>query len=378
MKLRSGLHVTYCSNIHPGETWKEVQENLSRYLPAVKARVCPDRPFGVGLRLSAQAAATLAQPAELAVFRRFLAAHELYVFTLNGFPYGDFHGKPVKERVYRPDWLEDERLHYSNQLAWILAELLPENMVGTVSTLPVAFGSRVCSNVDVSAAAERVCNHAEELYKIHQQTGRKVVLALEPEPFCHLSTVDETIAFFQRLGQSPNAARVRQYVGVCFDACHMAVEQEEPQHALERLAAAGIQVTKVQISAGLEVGAHVDAKTHARLSSFADPVYLHQTIEMGRQRRWLDLAGALPSIAAGETMGVRIHFHVPLFFHDLGGFFTTQPYVRELLAALKNGPIAPHLEVETYTWEVLPKEYRDVPVEEAIQRELDWVTHCLA
>ncbi|HYR95772.1 MAG TPA: hypothetical protein VEM57_03505, partial [Candidatus Binatus sp.] len=190
MILRSagGPHLTYCTNIHPGETWPEVRLNLERFVLAVKARVAPSERFGVGLRLSGAAARALAEPRELEAFRAFLDQHDLYVFTLNGFPYGPFHGTPVKERVYRPDWMEPERLAYSDGLAHVLSALLPPGMEGSISTAPGAFKERVRSAKDVAQIVEQLLAHAATLHGIQARTGRSIALALEPEPCCLLET----------------------------------------------------------------------------------------------------------------------------------------------------------------------------------------------
>ncbi|MCG8355863.1 MAG: hypothetical protein MI920_09850, partial [Kiloniellales bacterium] len=132
-------HLTYCTNIHAGETWPEVLSGLKTHLPAIKAAVAPDQAFGVGLRLSAAAAEALQEPAALDDLRALLAEGPYYIFTINGFPYGTFHGKTVKEGAYRPDWSQEARLAYTNQLADLLAGLLPTGMAGSISTVPGTF-----------------------------------------------------------------------------------------------------------------------------------------------------------------------------------------------------------------------------------------------
>ena len=389
-------HLTYCTNIHPGETWAEVRANLARHVTAVKARVAPDRPFGVGLRLSARAAAELDTPGALAELRAFLAEAGLYVFTINGFPHGTFHGTAVKEQVYLPDWLDDARLAYSDTLARLLATLLPDEpgLTGSVSTVPGAFKPRVRGGAEATAMAERLVRHAATLHRLHETTGKTIVLALEPEPFCHLETIAETVAFFEnqlftraaaaRLGAltglGPGAAEacLRRHLTVCFDACHMAVEWEEPAPALAALAAAGIAIGKIQVSAGLEVAlAAQDRDLVAALRPFADGVYLHQVVEHGASTltRWLDLPEAIAAAEGGPSVDRtwRIHFHVPLFLETLGRFRNTQPWLRALLAQVRAASPTPHLEVETYTWEVLPEAYRRLPIDDAVARELTWV-----
>ena len=386
------FHLSYCSNIHAGETWHEVSAVLAASLPRVREILGHRGPFAVGLRLSAQAAKTLEQPSELDAFRRFLQAGDYYVLTINGFPYGAFHGQRVKEQVYRPDWRDDERLDYTNRLARLLAALLGDRaeIEGSVSTVPGAFRTEIASRADETAMAIRVLRHAAELVSIRQRTGVTITLAIEPEPACYIETIDDAIRFFQEHLFDPalvrQAAReaisaltvddVRRHIGLCFDACHMAVEFEEPRQALDRLSAAGIRVCKVQISSALRVD-RSDARAMAALDAFADGVYLHQVVERSPAgvTRHVDLPEALIAARASavDSAEWRVHFHVPIFLGAMHEFGTTQPELVATIAALKQRPICPYLEVETYTWDVLPPEYRTTDVCTAIARELSWV-----
>ena len=263
------LHLSYCTNIHPGESWPEVRANLERYLVPVRERVAPGQPFGVGLRLSGESARALAASEVLDELRAFLRAHDLYVFTINGFPYGPFHGRPVKEQVYLPDWLDPERLAYTDRLADILAALVPEGVEGTISTVPGAFAPRVHGDADQSRMARAMLDHVAHLVRIRRDTGKRIALALEPEPCCFLETISEAVSFFERhlfSGEAVGALAkttgltngdaeraIREHLGVCLDACHLAVEFEEPARVLAALDAAGIRVPKVQVTAGLRV-----------------------------------------------------------------------------------------------------------------------------
>jgi len=389
-------HLTYCTNIHPGESWAEVSRNLRTFVPHVKARVSPNAPFGLGLRLSARAAEELESGDELARFRELLAAEGLYVFTLNGFPYGRFHGGSVKEAVYLPDWRDDARVVYTDRLATLLSELLPAGVSGSVSTVPGGFKPRVRTAAEVSAVVTNLVRHAAHLHGIAQRRGQVIRLALEPEPACMLETIAETVSFFhehvfgraacRELGtllgaSSAEAERIlRTHVGVCLDACHMAVEFEDPHEAVAALARAGITVAKVQVTAGLAVpfGAAAHASLGA-LEAFAEETYLHQVVEKRGSTlvRWVDLPDALASARTrppreGEEW--RVHFHVPVFHEDLGAFVSTQAYVRELLTAVRaRGLEGAHLEVETYTWDVLPAAHRPGSVVDGIAREIAWV-----
>ena len=392
------VHLSYCTNIHPGESWPEVRANLERYLVPVRERVAPGRPFGVGLRLSGEAARELATPQVLDELRAFLAAHDLYVFTINGFPYGPFHGRPVKEQVYLPDWLDPERLAYTDRLADILAALVPEGVEGTISTVPGAFAPRVHGDADQARMARAMIDHVALLVRIRNSTGRRIALALEPEPCCFLETIDETVAFFEQhifsdesvgalermtgLTRADAEQAIREHLGVCLDACHLAVEFEDPARVLSALAAAGIRVPKVQVTAGLRVVIGDDATaTLDALGAFADDVYLHQVVERrqdGSLVRHLDLPQALAA-ARGVTgpREWRVHFHVPVFRERYGLFEGTQGYVAELLRLIQERGASEHFECETYTWDVLPEEFRREGIVAGISRELEWTQAAL-
>ncbi len=139
MKLAHGLHLAYCTNIHRGESWEETFHSLKQDTMAVKQQVAPDEPYAIGLRLGAAAAKQLSQGSHLRDFRHWMDQNNCYVFTINGFPYGTFHGTRVKEDVYRPDWTSQERLDYTNLLFDLLVEMLPEGVEGSVSTVPVSY-----------------------------------------------------------------------------------------------------------------------------------------------------------------------------------------------------------------------------------------------
>jgi sugar phosphate isomerase/epimerase len=379
VRVGEQLQLTYCTNIHPGESLDDVREAVTTKVAAVKRRVSPAAPFGVGLRLSARAAEALAAPGALDDFRRLLDAHGLYVFTINGFPYGDFHGTRVKERVYLPDWRDEARLAYTERLANLLAALLPDGVDGSISTVPGALRTAV-DDAGVRAIAERVRRQAAMLARLRDQTGKSIALALEPEPGCLLETTDDTIAFFERhLFGGADEAVVRRHVGVCLDACHVAVAFEDPVEAVRRLRGAGIAIVKLQLSTALAVRFGREPEVARALGAFADDVYLHQVTERrgdGSLRRWLDLPEALAAavqIASDEQPRQwRIHFHVPLFRAELGPFRNTQDELARLLSVVGETGCR-HLEVETYTWDVLPPEYRREDVVDAIARELAWV-----
>ena len=401
LKIAGRPHLTYCTNIHSGETWPEIFKNVGQYVLKVKKRVAPDCAYGIGLRLSGQAAQTLAHASELNAFRHFLRDHNLYIFTINGFPQGAFHGTQVKERVYLPDWLEEERLVYADRCAGILAALLVDHpdIEGSISTVPGMFKQRLRSDRDISRIASQLRRHAATLHRLQEATGHTITCALEPEPCCLLETTAETVCFFKdhlfsaaaiadftrltSLKASQAEDALRRHLGVCLDACHAAVEYEDPDDVLSTLHDAGIRILKIQLSAGLRVSC-IDRDMITALQPFADSTYLHQVVERtgSKLTRYVDLPPALHAAnKRGQTGNHnrewRIHFHVPLFLKRLGPFENTQPFLTRLLQLQVERMPTTHLEIETYTWDVFPEQYRGMPVVDAITREMQWVIETL-
>ncbi len=386
-------HLTYCTNIHAGETWADIFAGIRSYLPGIKTEISPEDPMGVGLRLSASAADTLCDPQVLAEFEAFLKSGDFYIFTLNGFPYGTFHGQPVKEGAYRPDWADPARLKYTNTLADLLAKWLPQGMEGSISTVPGTYKpwAEASGAGDIVATiADNIICHVAHLVDIHATTGKFINLALEPEPFCLIETIDETVDFFKthlfndqaasRLagltGQTMEAASIalRGHLGICYDVCHAAVEFEDPQASLETLKKAGIKISKLQLSSALRIPS-IGSNSGAQLAAMDEPVYMHQVVENrdGEIRRFSDIPDALETIDSAQGAEWRIHFHVPVFLEEMQNMGTTQHFLKEILAIHAASPVTEQLEVETYTWDVLPETYRTAGLGAAISRELHWV-----
>jgi sugar phosphate isomerase/epimerase len=344
------LHLTYCTNIHPAVGWEAVLGSLRAHAPALKARLSPDAPFGIGLRLSGAESAELLSGDRLARFREWLDAEGLYVFTLNAFPHGTFHGEPVKADVHAPDWRSEERVAYTLRMVEILEALLPDGVPGTISTSPLSYASWV--DGDGIAACTRNVRRVSEALR-----GTRIALAIEPEADGALATVDDLIRWW------PDDL---ENVTVCFDACHSAVAYEEPEAALDALDAAGIRVGKAQLSAALIV----PAEAHAELRAFADPIYLHQVTERGSNRSWPDLPEALADGGAHEEW--RVHFHVPIFVGRYGAMMSSQEHLERCIRRVRTA----HLEIETYTWDVLPADLKASSVD-SIAREYEWVLDVL-
>ncbi|HEY1489952.1 MAG TPA: metabolite traffic protein EboE, partial [Verrucomicrobiae bacterium] len=374
MELNHGRHLAYCTNIHRGETWSETLDALKTHTFAVRERVRPRGPFAIGLRLSHQAAIDLSDPTALLTFQRWLGENSCYVFTINGFPYGRFHGTRVKEQVYAPDWTSPERLAYTNRLFDLLAQLLPAGVEGSVSTLPGSFKEFIQTGEQKKLIRENLWCCVEHIARLGKKSKQKLHLGIEPEPLCLLENSAETISFFEQLRADCNHdPRLGEFLGVNYDCCHFAVEFEEPHTALNSLRDAGIKISKLHLSSALKSTATQEAR--AALRKFADDVYLHQVVERdakGQLKFFRDLPDAL--VAENSQFSEwRIHFHVPLHAPAAPPFENTNDHLLGALDWLAENPgLCPHLEMETYTWEVLPDGMKDRDVVDQLAAEYDW------
>jgi hypothetical protein len=377
MQLNHGLHLAYCTNIHRGETWAQTFDTLKQHTLAVRDRISTGRPYAIGLRLGADAAYELSEPETLASFRRWLDRENCYVFTINGFPYGRFHGARVKERVYAPDWTTKERVEYTNLLFNLLAEIVPFGIEGSVSTVPCSFKEFITSDQQVQLMRDNVWRCVEHIARVSERCGKKLHLGLEPEPLCFLETSAETATFFDELrDEHPGDFRLREHLGVNYDTCHLAVEFEEPADVLRRFREHDIRISKLHFSSALRVTA--DPATRSSLREFDEPVYFHQVIARsadGTLTRYRDLDVALDSERSTRRPvdEWRIHFHVPLHFEPTAFFRTTRDHLVGVMDALAAEPtLCSHIEMETYTWEVMPPELKNRSVVEQLVSEYDW------
>ena len=378
MKLKHGQHLAYCTNIHRGESWAQTFDTLQKYTLAVRERVASGKPYAIGLRLGADAARELSEPETLARFRRWLDRENCYVFTINGFPYGKFHGTRVKEQVYAPDWTTSERVEYTNLLFNLLAQIVPFGVDGSVSTVPGSFKEFITSDEQVQRMRNNVWLCVEHIARVAERSGKALHLGLEPEPLCYLETSSETALFFEQMrDEHPGDSRLRQHLGVNYDTCHLAVEFEEPGEVLRRFREHDIRISKLHFSSALKV--IPDAATLSALGEFQEPVYLHQVVARevdGTLTRYRDLDAALAPRSALRTPHSeewRIHFHIPLHFESSTLFRTTRDHLRGVMDALAAEPaLCSHIEMETYTWEVMPPELKNRSVVDQLVAEYEW------
>lgn len=378
MQLTDGLHLAYCTNIHRGEDWAETFAGLERHTRAVQARVSSGGPYAIGLRLSDRASRELIEPGTFTAFQEWLKRNNAYVFTINGFPYGQFHGQRVKEQVYAPDWSQPERLEYTRRLFRILAQLLPPGVAGSVSTVPVSYKAFRRTPDEEERALLQLWDCVDFLDALSEKTGHDLHLGLEPEPLCTLENTEECVAYFKRLRDvRPGDRRIDRHLGVNYDCCHLAIEYESPAEALARLQSAGIRLSKIHLSNALSVSPTPEIRQ--ALHAFAEDIYFHQVIERqtnGSLVRHADLHDALatPPPAPGAPLPEwRIHFHIPLHSEPRGGFNTTADHLIGVLDAVHAQPgLCQHFEMETYTWEVMPAGMKQRDVVDQLVDEYAW------
>ncbi|ADB36156.1 metabolite traffic protein EboE [Spirosoma linguale] len=397
-------HLGYCTNIHTGETWTDHFAALQQAIPALKQRLSPDAPFGIGLRLSNIASEELEIPENLVAFQHWLAENECYVFTMNGFPFGGFHDTAVKDQVHTPDWTTEARVEYTKRLFRILSVLLPVDELGNgiqggVSTSPLSYrhwfewDQPAARDYIYSQTTQNVLEVVADLIRLRRQTDRLMHLDLEPEPDGVIETSDEFISWFTDyllpmgidqfstefgLTDEEAEATICEHVRLCYDVCHFAVGYERAADVLDKLRSYGLRVGKIQISAALKAEFPADPAgrqaVRQAFEQFNEPTYLHQVVartKSGALLRYPDLPEALAALDDTHAEW-RAHFHVPLFVSDYGVLQSTQDDIREVLQLQAERRFTNQMEVETYTWGVLPDELKKELID-SIEREVKWV-----
>ncbi len=393
MFVKNTYHTTYCTNIHPGQNWEATWESLREHLPFIKERVAEGAAFGVGLRLSNKASEELGTGQQLAEFKQWLDEQGLYVFTMNGFPFGDFHGQRVKDLVHAPDWSSPERLRYTKRLFEQLAFLLPEGQHGGISTSPVSYKHwhtyPGLERKSLEEGARQMASLILYLHQIEKEQGKYLHLDIEPEPDGLIENSSELVGFFKdqleviaqpilqkHLSIGAEAARrlIYRHITACYDICHFSLAYEKPEDTFRKFREAGITVGKIQVSAALKIlfGEGAKEALWDSLARFDEPVYLHQVTELrgGKVHTYTDLPEVLARKGAHEEL--RAHFHVPIFLERFEHLHSTQDQILAVLEYLKTHEVTQHLEVETYTWDVLPPALKK-PLKESITRELQWL-----
>ncbi|MGC1515949.1 MAG: metabolite traffic protein EboE [Maribacter sp.] len=397
MQFEKNLHITYCTNIHPGQDWKSTFDSIKEHVPGIKKKVSENAPFGLGLRLSNNASEELNLESNLKDFKKWLDENGVYIFTMNGFPYGNFHNERVKDKVHAPDWTTDDRLRYTKRLFVQLSELLPLGMNGGISTSPISykhwFKTEREKEIAFEMGAIQILQIALHVHELQEITGKYMHLDIEPEPDGLLENSDEVVSFYtdylvpigiplftEELGISDEQAEglIKKYITICYDICHFSLAFEEPSETFLKFKNENIQIGKIQVSAALKIvfnGAE-DELIWEELAKFNEPTYLHQVTEKTGNKviTYSDLPMVLQK--KGVHKELRAHYHVPIFLERYGALFSTQDHIIKTMEVLKRNKVTEHLEIETYTWEVLPADAKEA-LSVSIVREIEWLKSIL-
>lgn len=383
MQISPENHLAYCTNIHPAETWQETFEALCQHTLSVRDKLKEadklkgDLGYAIGLRLSQLAAKQLLEKDQLSTFKKWLEKENCYVFTINGFPYGAFHDTRVKENVYKPDWTSPDRLAYTKNLFTIIAELCPKASGGSVSTLPGSFKEFQAAE---NLIFENLFFCALHIHELAEHYDKDLHLGLEPEPLGHFENTEETITFFERFitwaeEQNLDTEIIRKYIGVNYDTCHFALEFDDCTTSLDAFANHGIRISKIHLSNALEIDPS-DKNAMDAIKHFDEPTYLHQFMVQQEDtpvQRYRDLPEYLadPITDFKQPCRARIHFHIPLYAEPEEPLGSTKNHAEEALAYLWANPeTCPHIEMETYTWGVLPNNLQKPMVEQIVEEYL--------
>jgi len=398
--------LAYCSNVHPATSYADLLHTIEFQIAGVRRLLGLDH-MASGLWISHEVLTEMSvSDPRGARLSEALQVAGVRLVTLNGFPYGNFHDVEVKGKVYQPDWSEPQRLVYTLQLASLLANnLAADTSFGSISTLPLGFGPN-WSAAKHQAALENLCLLVDQLGQLEQEAGKQIMVCLEMEPGCVLERTDQLLQLF---GQDLIAAikqhgiplqLMQRHLGICYDICHQAVMFEDPADSLQRITAEGISIGKIQVSSALTAATPSNVETRKSLRDFVEPRYLHQVearppnttgrMAFGNKNiqraSSLDLQQALADENFPQDSPWHIHFHIPIQAEQLAysSLGTTQQAIEGVLNWLADcqstrqgvEQVHPHLEVETYTWQVLPTSLRplnDQQLQLGLAEELRWL-----
>jgi len=390
------LLLAYSTNVHRGEGLGDIYRFMTEFTVPIARRVFGGGESGLELCLGSRSSRELSRRKNLEAFRTFLGENRLALFSVNAFPLLDFHAARVKERVYRPSWDEPERSRATNRIAGILAALLPEGVQGSISTLGGIFRPRGHDPPTFRRLAAGYLKTLESLARLEAETGKTIVLAVEPEPDTTMETARDVIDFFEAylfpvarevwrrrgISRSQCESILRKFFTVNFDTCHFSVLFRDLVGSLHELERAGLGVGKIHATSAISLCNPYDAPAaYARFRGMQEPRYFHQFC--GRDEsgvivwRGLDLDALPRRLVRGRhpyVSELRSHYHVPLCLGSWNRLDTTRDETRALVVETVRRRLCSQFVVETYTWPILRGEARLV---EGISREISWLRGAL-
>ena len=397
MKLGSykQFDLTYCSNIYSGDTWQEIFLNLKENIPKLSTKLSQNEAFGIGLRLSNNAASELLENNNLLIFEQWLNNNNYYIATINGFVYGDFYKTNIKEKVYQPDWTTIERINFNFKLIEILRRLDATQKDVGFSTSPLGYKfSQDINNKKLfnDLVVYHLFSLVKKLIQINQEQGKTIHIDFEPEADCRLENIEDIIDFFEKfllvdlaskLAQELNISltkaknHILKHIRICYDICHQAVQFEDHIKNFEKLNNYGIEIGKIQLSSALEIRVQKNKLDNLKkdLNKFRDNIYLHQVVIKKLDSSFIkyrDVPEALEKFEDINESLWRIHYHLPIFAENYNNFFTTSKEIKTIINVIKYSSIVSCLEIETYTWEILPEALK-LDLISSIVREYEWI-----
>jgi len=365
--------ITYCGNVHPVLSFKDLEAYLRESTPKVQKAFGSKFPLGLWLPKSALDEAL--SPEGLKNLLMALDRLETRPISFNGFPMEVFHGTRVKENVYQPDWSASSRLEYTKDLARLGFELGVKDF--SISSLSGGFRPD-----DHELKVERYIQHwlqwVEWARAFETKTGVRVALALEPEPFNTMEDQSDAIALWSRMRRQAvqsglSEQDLQRYLGLCFDTCHFSVRYIPLLKAWDELAAVGLPVHKIQVSVAPRWQQSMGAVALERFFKWQEPVYLHQSFALvnGKREDFLDLDLARQFKADVEQW--RTHFHVPIHYGHRED--STGAELIGFLQDLKQRKVdLPVLEVETYSFGSMGVQWGErESLEQSIAKEMTWL-----
>jgi hypothetical protein len=375
------VRLAYCLNLHPADTLAGLLEGLRTITLPLRERIAPGRTFGVGMYAPAALAAELARGEAWQPLKAFLDEHDLDPFTWNAFPYGGFGAEGLKARVFEPTWADTTRASFTEDVARLSGHLarpqlkfVPHSKQAgehlSISTHTGWHSSLAPAAVEQRQAASRLQKAATLMHMREMVGGPLTVLALEPEPRANCNDTLELVALRDSLQLSWG---LNWTLGTCLDACHAAVEFEDPVESFLRATELRAPLGKLQFTSALALRPARKSDLEALLA-LDEPRYLHQVTARAADGTLLR-CGDLPELRAaldgpeGERWWrgaeLRCHFHVPVDLAQLAGgaLGTTREHADATLAAAlahpeRWGSDDLHVEIETYTWDILPRAAR--------------------
>ena len=351
----------YCGNVHAAADLEELLQSIADGPALVRSELGANT-LSYGLWVSDRALSQ-SKTEEHFRLRAALESNQIQVSTMNAFPLGNFHAEVVKYRVYKPNWTDPERAQYTLGCAELLEMLLPEGQrQGTISTLPLGYRSDFETPESVATASRALCQLALDLEERARTSSASIRVCLEPEPGCALESGDDFIEFWSGpLAEAAAASgaqdAVSHHLGICIDTCHHALAFEEPRRLLQSLRDASIPIGKIQLSSAARLDPTAP-EALAAMRELDEARFLHQVRTRssdGQLAGCDDLAEVASLPRDGEW---RVHFHLPIHHTSFGALGTTQAFLNEIMDELSELGTTPHLEIETYTWHVLPAEHR--------------------